>query len=125
MKVTNGEIWASREPLGKLAQMELPVKTSLQVARLANKFGEQFKVIDGVKNGLIRKYGKADKEKQQFNVDPRDKDFPKFVADVNELMAQTTELVFDKVKLPSMVDGKPFQIAPSILIALEKFVEVE
>lgn len=125
MEVTNGEIWACREPLGKLAQMELPVKTSLQVARLAIKFGEQFKVIEDVRNGLIRKYGKPDEKTKQISVEPKNKDFPKFVADFNELMAQTTELVFDKVKLPSMVDGKPFQIEPSILVPLEKFVEVE
>ena len=125
MKVTNGEIWASREPLGKLAQMSLPVKTSLQVARLANRFAEQFRVIDDVRNGLIRKYGKPDEKTKQIAVAPKDKDFEKFVADFNQLMAETTELVFDKVKLPNMVDGKPFQIEPSILMALEKFVEVE
>jgi len=38
---------------------------------------------------------------------------------------QETELVVTQISLPSEVDGKPLNIEPSILMALEKFVEVE
>lgn len=126
MKLKNGEIFVAKEPLQKLLEMSLPVKSSLQVARLANKLNEQLKIIDDVRNGLIRKYGKADlKEKGQLRVDPETEDFGKFVIDFNELMEQEVEVVLEKVKLPTEIDGKPLQIEPSVLMGLEKFVEVE
>ena len=50
-------------------------------------------------------------------------------------MNKEEEIVFDKVKLPEMVTAtcdkcnhnmdKPFEVEPSILMALEKFIEVE
>jgi hypothetical protein len=126
MKLTNGEIFVVREPLLKLLGMQLPVKTSFQIAKLANKLNEQLKVIEDVRNGLVRKYGKENLEKRgQLSVNPEDEGYPKFVSDFNELMAQETELVFEKIKLPIEIDGKPLQIEPSILMALEKFVEIE
>jgi len=125
MKLLNGEIFASREPLEKLTGKELPVKVSLDLARVANKLNAEWQTIDRVRIGLITKYGKADKENpQQIRVDPEGENYPKFVEEINELMGQETEVVIEKVKLPQEVDGKPLQIEPNILMALEKFIEV-
>jgi len=135
MKLTNGEIFMAREPLGKLMEQKFPVKTSYGLAKLASKLNDQLKVIDDVRNGLIKTYGEPDKENsQQIRVDPEGESFGKFVEELNELFSQEVEVVFDKVKLPEKVAAtcdackhnmdKSLEIEPSVLMALDKFVEV-
>ena len=127
MKLNNGEIFNAWEPLQKLAGKELPVKASLGLARITNRLREQYNSIELVRRGLIRKYGKADKDNpQQIAVRQDSEEYPKFAAEVVELMNQEAdEVVFERVKLPEEVDGKTLQIKPEILIPLEgKFVEV-
>ena len=125
MKLLNGEIFNAREPLQKLLGKELPVKIAYSLAKMANKLNEEFKTIEAVRNGLVKKYGEADKDNpQQIRVDPEGDKYPKFVDELTELMNQEVEVVVEKVTLPSEVDGKSIQIEPNVLIALEKFVEV-
>lgn len=136
MKLNNGEIFNAREPLSKLMEQKFPVKVSYGLAKLANKLNDQLKVIDNVRNGLIKTYGEADRDNpQQIMVKPESENFPKFVEEMNELFSQEVEVVFDKVKLPEKVAStcnachhnmdKMLEIEPSVLMALEKFVEVE
>ena len=134
MKLTNADIFLSREPLSKLMEMKFPVKVSYGLAKLASKLQEQLKVIDDVRNGLIRTYGEVDKDNpQQVRVDPEGKNFAKFVEELNVLLEQEIEVVFDKVKLPEKVAStcdachhnmdRPLEIEPSLLMALDKFIE--
>lgn len=133
MQLTNGEIFTSREPLQKLLGQKFPVKTAYGLARLANKFQEQLKIIEEVRNGLVTKHGEKD-GKGQTSVKPEGESWEKFVAEFNELMAQEVELVFDKVKIPEKVAGTcdkchhnmdvVLEIEPNVLMALAKFVEV-
>ena len=126
MELINGEIFNAREPLGKLMEQKFPVKTAYGLAKMANKLNEQFNIIEQVRNGLIKTYGEADKNNpQQISVKQDGENFQKFVEEITELMNQEVEVVIEKVKLPEMVDGKPLEIEPNILMALEKFVEVE
>jgi len=126
MKLKNGEIFNAREPLQKLIEEKFPVKVSYGLAKLTNKLNEQLKVIEEVRQGLIKTYGEADTENpQQIRVNQESENFPKFVSELNELFDQEVEVVFDKVTLPEMVDGKSLEIEPGILMALEKFVDIE
>lgn len=125
MKLLNGEIFNTKEPLQTLMAQKLPVKVSYGLAKMANKLNEQIKVIDEVRIGLIKRYGEADKDNpQQLVVKTDSENYPKFVEEMTELMSQEVEVVIDKVKLPEQVDDKPFEIEASVLMALEKFVEV-
>lgn len=125
MKLLNGEIFNAREPLQKLIEKELPVKVAYGLAKMVNRLNEQFKIIEDVRQGLIRKYGEADKEDpQKMEVKASSENYPKFVVEMTELMNQEVEVVIEKVKLPEEVDGKPLQLEPSILMALEQFIEV-
>lgn len=123
MKLTNGEIFASREPLEALLQMKFPVATSFKLAKTANKVNEALKAIEDVRNGLINRYGQPNAQ-GQMSVMPESENFGPFVKDFNDLLALEVEVVIDKVKLPQEVDGKPLEVAPSLLMALDKFVEV-
>lgn len=135
MKLNNGEIFASREPLQKLLGEKFPVKVSYGLAKMANKLNDQLKVIDDVRNGLIKTYGEPDPENSQnIRVAPEGENFEKFVEEMNELFSQEVEVVFEKVKLPEKVAAtcdkcshnmdKMLEIEPSVLMALEKFVSV-
>ena len=120
MKLTNGEIFSAKEPLSKLMEHKFRVKVSYGLAILAQKINPQLQIIDDVRNGLIKTYGKANKDNpQEIRVDPGDESFPKFVEEMNELLSQEVEIVFDRVKLP-----EDLEIEPSVLLLLDKFIEV-
>ena len=133
MKLKNGEIFGAAQPLSKLMDEKFPVKTSLGLAKLANKLNEELKSIEEVRQGLIKRYGAE--EDGQLKVDPKSDNFPAFMEALNELFDQEVEVVFEKVKLPEKVAAtcdkcshnmdKMLEIEPSILVALEKFVDVE
>ena len=133
MKVLNGQIFQAKEPLQKLSQEKLPVKTSWGLAKLTIKLNDQWKAIDEVRNGLIKKYGTAD-DKGNISVKQDSENWTKFVEEFSELMMQEVEIVFDKVKLPEKVSAtcdackhnmdRMLEIEPSILMALEPFVEL-
>lgn len=120
MKLTNGEIFNAKEPLGKLLTERMPVKASYNVAKLANKINDQYKIIDQVRLGLINKYGEPDPAMPKRKVvNQTSENFQKFVEDMNELMMQEVEIVFDEIVLP-----EDMEIEPSTLMALYKFIKV-
>jgi hypothetical protein len=133
MKLTNGDIFTVREPLQKLITEKFPVMVSYKLAKLVNKLNEQNKVIEEVRQGLIKKYGEKD-DKGNTQVKQEGENWVKFVGEFNELMSQEIELVIDKVKLPEKVSStcdsckhnmdKTYEIDAQTLIALDKFIEV-
>jgi len=132
MKVRNLEIFQAREPLQKLMEVKLPVRASAQIAKLALALNGSLKVIDDVRNGLVKKYG--EEKDGETRVEEKSESFQKFIEEFNELMEMEEEVKFEKVKLPETVAAtcdkcnhnmdKPFEVEPSVLMALEKFVEI-
>ena len=120
MKLTNGDIFSAREPLQKLVAEKLPVVVAYKIAKLANRLSEQLNVIEQVRQGLVKKYGTADEGGAGITIKADSPEFPKFVEEFNELMSQDVELVIEKVKLTDV----KLEIEPSVLMALEKFIEV-
>ncbi len=137
MKVTNGELYGANGALGRLAEIKLPVRTSLQVAKLANKVGDKLKPVEEVKKGLVTTYEIYSEPNERGGENVKTKgdeaNLEKFVSEFNELLLQEDNLEFEKIKMPEKVTGTcdachhnmdvTLQIEPSILIALEKFVE--
>ena len=120
MKLTNGEIFNAKEPLGKLIQEKLPVKVSYGLAKLAAKLNDKLQVIEEVRQGLITTYGEKDPDNpMQTRVLPQSEGFPKFAEEMGELMAQEVEMVFDVVTLPDMLE-----VEPAVLMALDKFIKI-
>ena len=141
MKVTNGEIMNCKGALEELVKVKLPVRASLQTAKFANKVSEKLKAIDEVRQGLIKTHGTKGEQGNFEVIGPNDakgrKQSPtweQFVKEFIELMAIEEEFVFEKIRIPEKVTGTcdaykhnmdvTLQIEPSILMALEKFVEV-
>lgn len=141
MKVTNGEIYGCKGALEELVKVKLPVRASLQAAKFANKVSQKLKAIEEVRQGLIKTYGtKGDRDVFEV-VGPNDAkgreqspQWEQFVKEFNELMDIEEEFVFEKIRIPDKVASTcdachknmdaSLQIEPSILMALEKFVEV-
>ena len=122
MKLTNEEIFVAYEPLQRLLNERFPVKTSYELAQMANKLKDQFEIIEKVKDGLVKTYGKADEDNPtRTEVKPESDQFPKFIEEMDELFAKETEVVLEKVKIPQ---GVEVNIEPATLMALEKFVGV-
>jgi len=133
MKVTNGDIFRAREPLQKLMAEKFPVITSYKLAKMASQLQEQLKVMEDVRNGLIKKYGTKD-ERGRFTVQPESENWARFVEEFEELMSQEVTIVFEKVKLPQKIAAtcdachhnmdKSYEIEAQTLMALDKFIEV-
>ncbi len=124
MNLTNNEVWNAKEPLEKLMGERFPVKTAYELAKLASKLRDQYLVNEDVRNGLVSTYGQKN-EVGQVAVETTSENFPKFLAELTELMDTEVEVVCSRVTLPEKVDEKTIAIEPSILLALEAFINVK
>ena len=137
MKLKNGEIIRASQALQKI-EGKLPVKTSSDLAKLTIKLDEPLKVYDQVRKGLVETYqiyNEPDGEGNQLiKTKGKAEDLAKFISEMNELLALEVEIVVSKVKLPEKIAGTcdachhnmdvPLQVETSVLIALDRFVEV-
>ncbi len=122
MKLTNGEIWVAKPQLDKLVEYDMPWETSLAMSRLALKVNAEYAPIEQTRLGLIRKYGKPDKDNPNMtSVDKESKDYNKYMEEFAELMNKEVTVDAKKVELPADMDGA-LAVKPVILMALEKFL---
>jgi polyhydroxyalkanoate synthesis regulator phasin len=138
MKISNGEIFNAYDALGKLFEIEFPVKTGLALSRLIGKLTEPYNEITRVKDKLVKKHGIYDGERNKdkskdfvpkktgnVTVVPEDETWESFISEYIEVMSEDRELAFDKVKIPSKIDNETLKIKLEILAPLERFIEVE
>jgi hypothetical protein len=128
VKLTSGEIFNAKEPLGRLLKEKLPVKVAFGLAKIAKKLDDQLVAINQVREGLFRTYGELDNVTHKWIVRPyiddgagnaiRNPKVIKFEEEQDELMAQETEIVYETVKLPDTLEIEPYD-----LMMLEKFVK--
>lgn len=140
MKLTYGEINNAKGPLGELMKVKLPVKTSIELAKLATKLDAPIKEIEQVREGLVKMYGRPDPQRPSVvKVDAEiplvkdgkpvladgkpvmvaNPDYPRFLTEYGELMRHEVEIVVNKIALPETLE-----IEPTVVMALEKFVTV-
>lgn len=125
LQVLNGDIFTAKEPLLKLMAKELPVRTSFELARLANTLNGHLQAIDTVRNQLVKKYGQPVPEHPgSFQVPPDGEEYGKFIAEMNGLFSLAVDLAAEKVILPASMDSS-LAIEPSVLMSLLKFVDIE
>ena len=125
MKLSNADIYGAKGPLNELMGIRLPVRVAFELAQLARKLNSHREDIESVRVGLIKTYGGVDKDNpKQMSVPEDSENYPQFAKEMDELFDQEIEVVFQKVKLPEEVDGVAILIEASVLMALQKFVEV-
>lgn len=115
MKLTNGELYAMNEPLGRLLKIKLPAVISYKLAKIAHLIGEQMRPVEEVRSKLVDEY-----RGDEPGMTPGNPKFMEFLQEYQPLMAQEFELNADVVKLPSNIE-----IEAEVLLALTKIVEVE
>jgi len=121
MKLNNGEILNTKEPLNRLMMIKMPVKVSYELAKLASKLKGQIQLIEEVRDRLIATYGKPHPNiPGGSQISPTDEGFPKFAGELGELFKQEFEVEFNVVKLPPTIDIEPY-----VLAALDKFIVIE
>lgn len=131
MKLTNAEIANTVGPLKKLMDIKWPVETSLEIVKLITKLQVPLGEMDIVRQGLVKRYGITFESDMAGNTTIKSEtegDALKYVTEAADLGSLEVELKVNerkKIKLPKKVDGKSLQIEPSILFALEKFIEVK
>ncbi len=133
MELLNADIYASRDALQKLAEKELPIAVSFQLARLIIEVQPTLTAIETLRYKLVKQWGTADEDNPGKIQVPEDK-LSDFNNTFDELLGQSVEYDIDKIKLPENVSStcsgcgavteKPLEIEPSILVLLDKFVEI-
>lgn len=132
MKLKNWEIYGTRDALTKLIGMKLPVKASWQVSKLVQVLNPELAVIDEERNKLVKEYGEGEGNKVTVKQDSEN--WQKFLDEVGELMQQEIDIEFTKVRIPEKIAAtcdackhnmdKLLELEPSMLMALDKFVEI-
>jgi len=119
MKLSNGQIFVAGPAVRKLMGQKVPVSSSARIVRLAQELDIHLAVIEGVRQQLIKQYGKeAD---GGVKILPNTPEMEAFSKDWAELLAEEVEVKFEggKLKLPWTVE-----IDPQSLLALDAFVEI-
>ena len=128
MKIKAGELKIIAEGLSEILKIDLPVKPSYWLARIANKVESEMMAFETIRMNLIKKYAKKDKKggfifiqdkdkKQQYDIS----DIDAFNKEFNELFSQEIEIDVNPIKLDSLGDIK---IKPVILAKLGKIIEI-
>ena len=121
MLLTNAEIFNSKEPMQKLLRVKMPVKTSFELVRMTRKLAGLHAVIEQVRDGLIEHYGEKDETRPGgAKISPGMAGFPKFAEEFGQLMEKEGEVDINVVKIPSTIEIEPY-----VLLALERFVEID
>ena len=118
MEVTYGELISYQEPFNRLINLELPANVGVRVAKLARIIINELKPALDQNNKLIDKYGK--KIKGRLTILQTDKNWIIYQKEYSELCAVTTTIDDIKIKLPADI-----KISVDILLALDKFIEVD
>ena len=133
-ELTNREIWRAYPAMLELSRVKLPVRASMELAKMVSKLEKPHGTIDKERVKLLEKY--IDKKKGEKSMAVNDPKYQDFMKDFDEMLDMVWgEFKIDKVKLPEKIAGTcdkcnhnmdvAFLIESSILIPLqEKFVEV-
>jgi hypothetical protein len=125
MKVLNGEIFAAQKPLETLSKERLPIRSSYKVAKLIKDFASHLEIIEKLRIELVQRYGTKD-EKGNYSIKQDTDNWFKFIEEMNILFAQEVEIKLDeKIEIPFEVEGKSINVEPSLLISLDKFIDIK
>jgi len=121
VRITNGEIYNTREPLDKLMAAKMPIKTCYELAKVAKLLSDQIAIIGQLKDRLITTYGTLpEKGPPRQTISPGDEGWPKFAEELGILMSQEIEVDVEMVELPLDITIEPY-----VIFALDKFVKLK
>jgi len=126
MKITNRQAAETQFAIATLLTMNLPIKTSLEVALLSTELDKQVAAFQRVRDSLIKNYqikvvaggreGTVTFETSNVN---KEKSLMEFTDKVNELFDTETQDINVKLHLPGNID-----IRPDVLKPILPFIEL-
>ncbi len=134
MKLTNGEIYSAYIALDRLSTEKLPIRVSFGLAKISVKLEPIFRAIEKVRIASLKKYG-VESQGNWTIVGATKENRECFEAELEELFGQKVDMgEIAKLKFPEVIAStcdqchhlmnRPLEIAPSILVALNRFIEV-
>jgi len=122
MKLKVAEILGANEALAQLGEIDLPISTSVKVARLRKIVGDEANIHLGLRQDLFKKHGKPNKDNQ---IEVPKANMEAFMKELNELLVQEVEVDWPKIKLPDdeYCKEKGLNIKPNVLTALLELIE--
>jgi len=121
MELLNGEIYGAVNSLNQLFEKDWPIGVSLGLAKLLGKLNPTHEAIEKVRAGLVAK----NVPEGAREIKQGDENWDKFMEEYFELMTQKADqIVFEKVNIPSKVNGETVVVNPKIMSSLEKFINV-
>lgn len=121
VKLKISELLAKEASLSKLLGAELPAKASYRLGRNLNKINSELENFAKVRNELIKKYGKEDKE-GGIAIKPNTEAFKKYAAEIEPVMEEEVELELMQVSVDMLGDVK---LKPVDMATLIDFVIIE
>ena len=124
MELSNSDVYGALEPLREICQKDFPVTISLDLVKMSQALTPVYQAVDAIRNKLIEKHGTNEEGSSLFEVKPDAPTFDKFISEIEELMGQKVELNVEKITLPAITDGRPFEVSAKNLMLLEKFIDI-
>ncbi|TRZ83638.1 hypothetical protein D4R86_00440 [bacterium] len=118
MKIKNSFFENGISELKKLGEMDLPIQTSVMIAKGFKELDVVIKSYQETKQKLLDKYGTISEDKQKYTFE--DENLVAFQKEFEELLNVENEVKFDKVTLP-----KDMKLSANFLMALENFIAIE
>jgi hypothetical protein len=114
MKFQLGEIRNMKDPLIKLLEKEIPIKSAWKLNKLVKEFDKELQEIEEFRVGLVKKLGVADEE---GNVQVPEGAMKQFVDEFNELLVAEVEIGYEPIEIDSIGD---IQVSAKELLILDR-----
>jgi hypothetical protein len=112
------QIVNSAEAFGKLMKQPMKAKIAFRLGKTLQKVKKELKAYDDAKNKLIEQLGKE--KDGQKSISPEDKNWKKFIDEINDLLDEPVKIKFEKVKLSQIPKA---EISPEDAVLLDWLLE--
>jgi len=119
MKVTLNSIQNAKEILTRLANTDLPIKTSYSLSKLIKLLNEEYNSIEECRTRLVTKYG-DESDEGSIRVLPGTENFNKFIKEYADFM--NTEIEINMNKIDVDINMTNMNVKPIDMVNLEQFV---
>lgn len=120
MKITVGELFEMKQPLERLIQCKVPVRTGFAIKKLAEAVSAELVVAGKQHDELIMEYGEeVPADSQKYAVLPTSPKLVEFDQKMDELKAIEVDINIVPILLPETVETET-----GVLMSLQKFIKV-
>jgi hypothetical protein len=117
MEITLGELLNGKEPLEKLVNLEINIRTAFRLSKVITKVNTELQLFEEKRMELVNKYGTADDD---GNVTVSQENIAAFQNELGELISLEVALDFEPVDIDEIGDVK---MTAAEMMFIQKFVK--